>query len=1351
MNTLLRPKNVAPFSRALQLHAMPARVGRLLGLFGVVAFLSAFSSTASAQLYWNVNNSASTTAAPSGTWTAADWGTSTTTSGGTFVSGDSVTFEADGGTNTSSTLSTIALGSTNESVSGITFVNEFWTLSGTAALTIGAGGITENNVTVSDHGSETISTTGGIILSASQNWTNNNVFNATNNLVIGASGAATNVTGSSTQSVTLTILGGNGVTNAATGNGVQFDYGVIADGNFAGGDILNFTLNTQLPAADGIVNQINSIANTFSGAVTIADGALQVASLANTGTASSLGTGSTTSTITMGTAGQADNIELSLISLSSNNANAGTQPVSTNRTIDIVGTGGSVTLANNSANSAAALTLSSITIENGGGKTLVLSGTNTGANTISSSITNDPSDGGLTALSKTGAGLWILTGTNNTFSGAVTISAGTLEVGSASSLGAGTSITLSGGNLLLTNAGNIGASQAITINSGGIGVAYAPASLPTITDNTGTAGGIYGLNYATSTSTGGLQAVGGVASVNALFTTNSYWFLGSFTSGTYEGAAGDLTPGKNNTYRLGGGGGVLTVANPILVDSGGSSSLIVGGTGGGTVILPTGNTYSGTTTLQNGTLTIASQSSLGSGTSAIVLGSTTNAVDLNYAGSGETIARGLTFAGTTGTVTLSNSGTGNVVYGGATSFSGSGSKTLDLGNATDIYGGSVGAIANGSGTGNKTAVVENGLTNDTWTLTGGSGNTYTGGTTIDGGVLQTTAATDILTDGGLALTGTLTHDAIFQTSGTITTALATNSTTVGAVDWGVYGGFAAYGGTLTLNFGGSGTSLVWGGTNDGFMGSGTTPMVFGSSTANNQVILQNSVDFGAASTNFNRTIDVEGAAATIVGGASNYGVTGNNALLSGALTALNGTGNNGFVKTGAGTLILGNAASTYSGSTIIGAGTLVLGGSTSSTASFQSTNATAAGAVAQGATSLTLASASGVSVGELVVGAGIAAGTTVTAVNTATGVITLSTGTTAAIAAGTDTLTFGQSGVLGLSTAAIVLGSGNINGSDGTNATGASPTVLIGGAYTVANPISIANIATSGTYGLGGSTDNSATFAGNISTAGQNFTITQVATTGGHALTLGGNLASTVAGTTTVTFNNAGAVTVSGAVQTNGTDILALTKSNTGLLTLSGANTYTGATTINAGSVAVTGSLANTAVTVASGGTLLGTGTIAGATTIAGSVTFGGGGILVAGDGVNTGTTLTFTGTSGVNLSAANSVLEFVLGSGGAHSVLALSNTGANSFGALQEIDFLGIQAGTYTNLITGLSSDPGSEANWVLYNDPGYAATFTYSNGDLSATILAVPEPPAWLLLGVGLGLACCLRLRSALREVGV
>ena len=62
-----------------------------------------------------------------------------------------------------------------------------------------------------------------------------------------------------------------------------------------------------------------------------------------------------------------------------------------------------------------------------GPSTSILNGTNTGANVVSGAIGNG---GGTVRIVKSDAGSWTLGG-NNTFTGGVTINAGTLLVGSA--------------------------------------------------------------------------------------------------------------------------------------------------------------------------------------------------------------------------------------------------------------------------------------------------------------------------------------------------------------------------------------------------------------------------------------------------------------------------------------------------------------------------------------------------------------------------------------------------------------------------------------------------------------------------------------------------------------------------------------------------------------------------------------------------------------------------------------------------------------------------------------------------------------------------------------------------------
>ena len=863
-------------------------------------------------MYWDPNTTTAgfPSTASSGTWnTSAFWTTDSTgtTGHGAYASDSDVVLTAGilSIGNTMSLTSSVSANSINIQAGR-------WTFSGTGSpvLTIGAGGLSlaaagGGNLSASVGGGTTFNNTLSLMLGASQTWTNN-AFNATNQITVAGTVTGSALTGNTN---TLTLAGNS------LGSGFQLT-GVVSNGSGGGAQAIIVNNLAAVPTGSGASNyQLANIANTYSGQTQIQRGALQVTLLANAGTSSSLGTGAANSVIDLGASGAANNAGLIY---------NGSAASTTNRVINLAGNGGTLTINSISATAANTLTLTSDLTAAEGSKTLALGGSNTGDNTFAGKIV-DPATSGALSVVKSDAGTWVLGG-NNTFTGMLTVNGGVLKVngtntnGNVSLTGGGTlamsasatlgtgNISINGGNLLLGADTNIGAGQAITIGAsgGGIGVTYDPTFFPTVTDNSGTTGGVFGIGY---TGTGG---IGSFAGVNALFTGNSYWFLGAFTgtTGTYTGTS--LTAGNGGNYRLGGGGGALTIQNNILT---GANNLIVGGTGGGTVTLSNANTFTGTTTVQNGTLNVSSlnsvtggsaSSSLGAPTTlsngTITLGSGTNVVALNYTGSGETTDRVLRFNGTTGNVTLGNSGTGAINYTGTPVFSGNGAKTLFLGNATDAFGGSLGAITNSPGV---TSVTKQGLTNSTWILSGGAGNTYTGTTLVSGGVLQTAAVADLATS-YVNLNGVSgAQFAVWQTNGTISRTLSTTANAAN-LNWNANSGFAAKGGSLVLNFS-SGAAQSWGA--GGFMGSGVTPMVFGSSTADSQVELKNSFTLGNDVTiGFNRVIHVE------------KGTGGDSALISGVISqgvdtnASGDTLNNGFVKSGAGTLIL-SGNNTYTGTT----------------------------------------------------------------------------------------------------------------------------------------------------------------------------------------------------------------------------------------------------------------------------------------------------------------------------------------------------------------------------------------------------------------------------------------------------
>ena len=652
----------------------------------------------------------------------------------------------------------------------------------------------------------------------------------------------------------------------------------------------------------------------------------------------------------------------------------------------------------------------------------------------------------------------------------------------------------------------------------------------------------------------------------------TYTMTGTAQGGT-GGAGGTGGPGTASGGGNGGSGGigVAFTAGGTLVNSGS----IVGGAGGA----------GGTGPFQSGANGAGGAGVVGSGLTVVNSGT----ISGGSAGGGGVQANAITFTGGANTLTLqAGTLTGNIgVQAGTVTFNQSTAQILNN-------------VITGAG-----SVIQNG----TGTLTLGGANTYSGGTTINGGAISVSADTNLgAAGGGVAFGGgTLQYGAGFSSARAMTLnsgggTFDTNGNT--ATLSGVIGGTAGLtktgAGTLTL----TGTNSYGGGT----------------------IIQAGTLNIGTTST-----------MGSITGAITNAGsLTFVNANTSG-ITAITNTAP-------------GAQTSFTNGSS---AGTMTIANNNGSTTLFQD-NSTAANA--------TIVSGSGLDPG-FFGGVGFAGNSTAgnaTIINNKGGAGIFFDNSTAGNA--TIVSNGGPGGFGGLSTLdAAVDFEGSSTAGNATITANGNSLIVFGGSASGGNARFITNAGASfdlsfltsagttagsiegaGRYNLGskqltvGSNNLSTTVSGVIADGGLNGgTGASLVKVGGGTLTLTGNNlytgGTTISGglinfstagnfgTGQVTLNGGGLQWATGTstdisprlaplgagggiFDTNGNNVTlagglggtgGLTKQGSGMLSLNGANTYTGPTTITGGTLAVNGSLAST-VTIGSGGTIGGTGTIGG-------------------------------------------------------------------------------------------------------------------------------------------------------------
>ncbi|WP_421999579.1 autotransporter domain-containing protein [Reyranella sp.] len=379
--------------------------------------------------------------------------------------------------------------------------------------------------------------------------------------------------------------------------------------------------------------------------------------------------------------------------------------------------------------------------------------------------------GGAGRLRKTGAGTLTLTGAN-TYQGGTAVNGGTLSVSANANLGdAAGNIGFNGGTLRTT--ASFGTARNVVLNGAG--------TFETVTGTTLTVGGtisntgtlaktgdgtliLTGTNTYTGATTvnagtlalsggGSIAASSGINLAGASTVFDISAGAGAKTIQALSGVAGSAVRLGNNSLTA--GSAASTVFAGIIDAAGGNGGLVKAGSG--TLTLSGVNTYAGGTTLNAGTLGIGNGSALGTGGLTFAAGTTLqaaangltvgNAMTVNGAGTVDTQANSLTLGGAIGGAgSLTKIGTGTLIlsgfntYAGGTTVSGGtlqGNAASLQGNITNNAGvifsqatsGTYGGAMSGSGSLTKSGA---------GTLILSGSNSYAGGTTVTGGILQGT-------------------------------------------------------------------------------------------------------------------------------------------------------------------------------------------------------------------------------------------------------------------------------------------------------------------------------------------------------------------------------------------------------------------------------------------------------------------------------------------------------------------------------------------------------------------------------------------------------------------------------------
>jgi autotransporter-associated beta strand protein len=939
------------------------------------------------------------------------------------------------------------------------------------------------------------------------------------------------------------------------------------------------------------------------------------------------------------------------------------------------------------------------------------------------------------------------------------------------------------------------------------------------------------LNTSANLTASGLTKTG--AGTMTLTGTNAYTGGTVISVGTLQlgagGTAGSLSGSSaiSNNANL-----VLNRSDSFAVANAMSGSGNLAKIGAGTATLSGALTHSGSTAISNGALAFTtSQSSIGSLAVADSAG-----LSVKAAAAGSTLL-------TTTSLTLGTSGTSNLTFDFSNLnttaalistgvFTANGTVNLVLSNAGVLGSGSHTLIdyTSFSGSGvfpsgtvtlspRSSGVLANDLigtalyldvTNDTPKWTG-----------IDNGNWQA-GSTGASSNWKLVTGGTTTDfisadNVLFDDSALGTTSLSINAANVSpttmvfdntSLTYSVSGSSGIAGaGTLTKNGSGSltletsnsysgGTTLNLGTlnvNNASALGSGT--LTINGGTINNTsaaaiVSSTNNAQTWSGDVAFTGSNDLDlGTGAVTSTGSGNRTVT----VSSGALTVgeLKTAAGQGFVKQGAGTLVLtstdaGSAASVVNGVLDVAAGTLQMnrsGALSAASGDLTAAGITGSGTITNGAAAVrwlfsnpasgthtfsgTLANGPSAALGFNKSGAGtqvLSGSNSYTDLTTvAGGELVISgansgAGTNVALSSGKLTLANAQA----LGTSALITMSGN-NTATLAIATDGGDNVYAVNQGTTTNSAIISdraavgvginhNLTTSATSPIGGGsisfTSGSNVTSGNgrvsfdVFNLGAGTVQTTLLNPTSANVTIGSVTKSLNAAAQTLDLGGTSADNqITGAI-TNGTATVGLAKSNSSVWTLSGASTYTGATTVSSGTLLVNGSLGNTAVTVSavSGTARVGGNAVVGSGTA--SLTIGANGVLAPG---NSPGTITVNGSTTLN---SGSLIEYEYQGGGSNADLVdvngtlTINSGAlisltDLFNSYNEGDKFTLFAydtlvGTFDAYADGTTYTINGGEWLINYNDD--TAGLNGGAGAGYITMTAIPEPSVALIGGLGL-----------------